>query len=144
VDWYELPAGGTPTHTYRGHVALNGGDSTLADGDNPNNLMLAFDNTNILGVTSSGAADAGTATTGIEASISLADLGLSNLPPTLGVQALLVSGGGYVSSQSLPAMPAGTADLGNGTWHDGAPDPAGTPVDFNNVPGEQYASVVLT
>ena len=39
----------------------------LADGDNPNALSLAFDNTNILGVTSTSAADAATATTGIEA-----------------------------------------------------------------------------
>lgn len=144
VDWYELSDVSGGTHTNRGHVALGSGSSVLLDGVNPNNLQVAFDNSNYAGVTNDSAAGAASAVTGVEASIALADLGLTGLPATISVQVVLVSGGGKVSGQSLAPMPAGTPDPGDGMWHDGAADPAGTPVDFKTIDGLQYATIALT
>lgn len=151
VDWYELQDGTGATHISRGQVALNSGGSTLTGGTNPaspNDLQLAFDDTNVSGVTTTSAADAALATTGIEASIPLSHLGIASLPATIRVQALLVGKVGWVSNQSLPTMPAGTAELGNGTFWDGvdhsADVPPPTPVDFNNVTGLQHAEFSLT
>ena len=158
VNWYELldPAGATVTdpnsgdevrgiRTYRGAIGINNGDNTLEGGD-PGTppLSIAFDDTNVAGVTPDSAANAATATTGLEACIPLAHLGIGALPATIRVQAIIVSGGGFVSNQSLPGLQAGTGNLGNGTWFDGEDQPEEAPVNYADAPGDQNAEVALT
>jgi len=129
------------TRIYRGH-----GNGELIDGTNPNNMQVAFDNSNQLGVTDTVVAPVGsgqlgdprTATSGMEAVISLLDLGytaeqlpLENL--NLKMSVILVSGSGYVSNQILPGINAGT-------------DPTNLDMrpDFTTIDGDQFVSVSLT
>jgi hypothetical protein len=129
VSWYDLT--GTPTRTYRGKIGLSNGDNTLEEGT-ADGLVLAMDNTNVAGVTGDSAANAASATTGIEAAIPFSHLGISGLPHSqdLKIQAIIVSGGGFVSNQSLHPLADGTGNPGN-------------EVNYETLPGTQTATVPL-
>lgn len=137
------------TRVYRGQIAVNSlstGPASLTGGVNVNGSEFAFNNTGIGGVTVTDVAapasglvgDPRTQTRGLEARISLADLGFGpgQLPVaslSVKVAVLLTSGDGTVSSQVLPGTGLGTdgANLG--------PRP-----NFPSLAGDQYASAVLT
>ncbi len=138
------------TRVYRGQIALGAmstGPSSLTGGTNPNGSEFAFNNTGTAGVSGSAVAAPGSGspgdprsqTRGLEARISLLDLGFSpgDLPVAeLNVKAavLLTSGEGFVSSQTLPGIGAGLsgANLGN------------RPDLTTAAAGNQYASASLT
>jgi len=114
VDRVALPNAGTlATKDFLGTVGLNSGNGTLAGGTNPNNVEVGFDNTNSAGITASSVAGASTATTGIELRIPFADLGLAlDFTGTVTIAAFIERVDGTVSNQWLPALPAGSSDLG--------------------------------
>lgn len=110
---------------FRGAVSLNDGSAMLGNGpggatsDNPNGMQVAFDNTNTVGVVDClpgdpcfsdtaavVAAEAETATTGVELAIPLADLGLSagDLPQIVQVSAIIGDATGATSNQMLPTV----------------------------------------
>ena len=133
ADAVVLPTSGSGTKTYRGQGTTNNGAGFLTGGSNPNGLQVAIDTTNTGGVTGSSAANAATATKGVELYIPFADLQLT--PPldpcrTVTVAAFLVKSDGTLGNQVLPALPAGTAALGL------APD-------FTTRAGSQFVSVLI-
>ncbi|NLE57152.1 MAG: hypothetical protein GX616_02240, partial [Planctomycetes bacterium] len=136
------------TRVFRGEVQINSSSGALSNGTNPNGSEFAFNNTGTAGVTGESASappapgsglpgDPRSQTRGLEAKISLADLGLT--PPITGdltvqVAVLLTAGDGYVSNQTLPGIQNAndhTTNLG--------PRP-----DFTTVTGMQYAQAILT
>ena len=128
VDHLTLPTGSPATKTYKGQGAINTASGVLTGGSNPNDLQVAMNNTNTVGVTSSSAANADTATTGFELSIPLADL---NPDPAHNPQvlAILLYPSGHVSNQTLPPLPSSSD--------------AGTTPDFSALAGNQFASIPL-
>ncbi len=114
VDSVTLPsAPALATKTYRGNVALNSGRGVLGGGTNPNNLEVAFDDTNTAGITSNGVVNAATATKGFELRIPLVDLGLSaNFAGALSLAACIERTNGVLSNQWLPGLAPRSADLG--------------------------------
>lgn len=108
----------------------------------PNGIGVAFDNTNVAGVSGgSGAADAAAAlavTTGIELAIPLAALG--NPTGEIKVSAMINGPGhDYLSNQFLGGLAAGTGNLGG----DGMGGYTGTlaQIDLNDHAGDQYFTV---
>ena len=122
VNYFDLVSN---SYAFRGAASLNSGDATLADGpggqvsQNPNGLELAFNNTNILGVTgcemnepcftdsaATVAALAEQAASGAEMAIPLADLGLTalDLPRVIHLWTMIGEPLGSASNQSLPSM----------------------------------------
>lgn len=125
------------TCRFLGASAVNSGSGVLAGGVNPNGALAAFDNTNTAGITSDPGrsiaqtiTDSETATTGAEISLPFADIRLSTCQ--IGIMALLTGSTGYVSDQSLPG-------LGGKFYNPGQP-----PIDFDRIPGTQYARVTIT
>ncbi len=129
------------TRTYRGQTDVDSGTGVLVNGNNPNGSEFAYNNTGYNGVTGNTVAAPGsslpgdprTQTTGLEAKIALADLGIA-VPLTgeltIRIAVVLTSGGGRVSSQTLPGI--------------GGPNPPadiGLRPDFAAIPGNQFASV---
>ncbi len=115
VDQVSLPASpGVAAKTYRGSVGRGTGRCLLNGGANPNNLFVAFDNTNASGVTGSGVSGAAAATTGLEMLIPYRDLFGAGGPScgTLLVGAFLTSSSGSASNQFLPGLPLGTGNPG--------------------------------
>lgn len=115
VDQVLLPAAGSgvPAKTFRGSVGRGTGRGALAGGVNPNSLFVAFDNSNVSGVTASSVVNAAGATTGLEMLIPYADLFVG--APACGilsVAAFVTSPSGYVSNQFLPGVPFGSSNLG--------------------------------
>lgn len=100
---------------------------------------FAVDNSNLAGVNDVPLSDpifqqenAVSATTGFEFKLSLDDLGIDS-SSTVGLQALLVSGSGFISNQSLPPLRATVGSSGGGLACVGSHDPNGDPpnaVDF--------------
>jgi hypothetical protein len=83
------------------------GAELLANGGN---IAIAMNNSNVLGVDGSSAANAATATTGLEMLLNQSAFGITGDSRLL---AYVVSGGGdYLSNQFLPGVPAGTGNLG--------------------------------
>lgn len=133
------------TRIYRGEVGVDSLSGVLINGTNPNASEFAYNNTGYAGVTGAAVAAAGsgldgdprTQVTGLEAKISLLDLGFSAVPVSgpldIKVAMLLTSGGGLVSNQTLPGLAKDT-DITN---LDMRPD-------FTAIPGDQFASVSLT
>ncbi|MDM8004596.1 MAG: hypothetical protein QUV05_00360 [Phycisphaerae bacterium] len=136
------------TRVFRGEVQINSSSGALSNGTNPNVSEFAYNNTGTAGVTGESASappaagsglpgDPRSQTRGLEAKISLADLGLT--PPISGdlvvkVAVLLTAPDGYVSNQTLPGVQNGndhTTNLG--------PRP-----DFTTVTGTQYTQAILT
>jgi hypothetical protein len=132
------------TRIYRGMGNVNSNSGVLGGGTNPNGSLYAFNNTGKLGVTgesstpppaagSGTTGDPRTQTTGLEAKIHLADLGYTTpvtSPLGIKVAALLTSGDGYVSNQTLPPIGGGTS-LAN----------LGSRPNFTTVAGNQFATV---
>ncbi len=134
VDLFDLR---TNTGRYVGKVAVGSGASTLEEGDNPNGLALAFDNSNAVGVTGDAVktpaeneTDAKTADTGLEALIPFADIGLAQT--TIRYMVVLTGNKGYFSNQFLPGLGGGYSNLG---------DP---PKDINLLAGLQYGTYTVT
>ncbi|MCE2882113.1 MAG: alpha-glucosidase C-terminal domain-containing protein [Planctomycetaceae bacterium] len=114
ADRVSLPSGAKlATTRYLGSTGLNSGRGVLAGGTNPNQVEIAFDNTNTLGITASSTAGAASATTGFELRIPFADLGLAaDFRGSIALTAFLQRNSGAVSNQWLPSLPAGSGDLG--------------------------------
>ena len=127
----------TQTGSYLGsNDAQSGG--VLSGGTNFMNIAVALDNSNALGVTSSGPQgfNALTAFTGIEVSIPLASLGIAS--PSFKVCAFVNGGNAdYLSNQFLGSLANGTGNLGD----DGAGNYTGgnlNLIDLNQFAGNQY------
>lgn len=121
------------------------GNATLVNPGNPNCTQVAFNNSNIGGVTVSSAANAANATSGMEFDIDFADIGLADLAnpggpfPTIRMMAVLTGSNGYFSNQFLP--PLGVGNAGNK-----GDIPANWDGDLTNVtaaPGDQFLSYTL-
>jgi len=141
--------------TYVGAVAVDSGNSTPSGGDNSAGLSVAFDSTNVVGVTSdpNNLGDPLSATTGMEYAIPLSALG--NPQGQIKFLAVLTGGadlgdpcrGTYLSNQSLPALNGGnpSQQFPNAAWARCPSAPFDMfPFDFSNeayVPGQQYVSV---
>ncbi len=116
---------------FLGGSGVNSGSGFLQD-DNPLGAQVAFNNTNVLGVTDTSATDAATATTGVEISLPLGYISGASCTGHVRLMAWLVSGAGDVpSNQTLPPMPAGT------------PNP-GEPVDFAAIAGDQFVTLPIS
>lgn len=123
---------------FRGSVPVNSASGAISGGTNPNNSEYAYNNTGVDGVTGDSVGDPSTQTTGLEARISLLDLGFApeDLPVTslpLKIAALLTSADGFVSNQTLPGTGGGTTQ----------PNLEFRP-DFTAIPGDQFASTTLS
>ena len=117
------------------------GNSELpANAGNANCMQVAFNDSNLFGVTSSSAtpAEAASASTGVEFDIPFADLGLTALPPGTGggnvkILALLTGRNGFLSNQFLPPLGVGNAaNLGNVR-----------PLTLATFPGDQFLTYTL-
>lgn len=136
------------TRVFRGEVQINSSSGMLSGGTNPNGSEYAYNNTGTAGVTGESAnappapgsglpGDPRSQTRGLEAKISLADLGLT--PPISGdlalkVAVLLTAPDGYVSNQTLPGIQNGNDHATN----------LGPRPDFTTVTGTQFAQAILT
>ncbi len=134
ADQVALSAGGA-SKTYRGAGVVGNGAGSLAGGTNPNGLLVAMDNTNTTGVTSSAVTGAALATTGLEARIPYADIGLpidasGRVGLTVRVAVALLRTDGTFGNQWLPGCPSATSDLGL------APN-------LNSVAGQQFTALTL-
>lgn len=123
---------------FRGSVGLNSASGIVSDGTNPNGSEFAYNDTGVDGVSGSAVNDPSTQTTGLEAKISLLDLGfapqdlpVSSLP--VKISALLTSSQGLVSNQVLPGLGGGTSQ----------PNLNFRP-DFTTIANNQFASVTLS
>jgi hypothetical protein len=114
---YDLRQGGTGSARFVGRSAMNAHNGLLYDGENPNDMWAAFDNSNLAGITDSDVYASDTATTGLEISMALSDIGLNSPAGVLRVMAVLTQPNGQVGNQFLPGVgssfgqPAGTVDL---------------------------------
>ena len=131
VDLYTLNAGGGGSKRYLGSTTLNAANGFLVGGTNTNGLQLALNNSNTAGVTDVDASAAGTATSGFEILMPLADIGLASAEGRVELMAMLLYNDGQVGNQFLPGLGGGYDNLGE------------VPLDLNVIPGAQYASVVL-
>ncbi len=132
VDRVTLPsAPALATKNYRGSSALNAGNGVLTGGTNPNQLEVALDNTNAAGITATSVVNAATATKGFEIRIPFAELSLAaDFSGPIAVAACIERESGVLSNQWLPALAAGSADLGL------APN-------LNNASGAQFTTLVI-
>lgn len=136
----------TNSYAFRGAVQPESGSAVLGDGggliaSNPNNMQLAFNNWNTIGViecengepcftasAGSVAASALQAATGVEMAIPLADLGLTpaDLPRVIQLWTMVGGRDGFASNQSLPSMRNATG-AGNQVVN-----PGESPVNFTS------------
>ncbi|MEN1682022.1 MAG: hypothetical protein AAGJ46_20770 [Planctomycetota bacterium] len=145
VDLFDLSL---VSKRYLGRGAVGSGTGLLIEGENPDGMMLALDNSNTAGVHGEepGELDAGaaSATSGMELSIPISYLSLAP-GADLGVHAMITSHALYTASslqrhaegfsnQSLPPFPVGTL---NGTYSRRDPDV----LDFRTLEGDQFARV---
>ncbi|HLP85118.1 MAG TPA: alpha-amylase family glycosyl hydrolase, partial [Phycisphaerales bacterium] len=131
VDQLSLSPSGA-TKTYRGSGITGSGVGSLVGGANPNGTLVAMDNTNTSGVTTTSIAQVASATTGLEARIPYADISLPTTASaragrTIRMAAAIVRVDGTFGNQWLPGCPTGTANLGI------APN-------MNTVAGAQFAT----
>jgi hypothetical protein len=116
-----------------------GSSGALINGNGGATIALTFNNLNTTGVTGSTAPNnAGSVPTGIEFSISLADLGYTS--GDIQVSAFINNGShNYLSNQILGGLPLGTGNLGgdnNGNFTGTAEG-----IDFQSLSGNQYFTV---
>lgn len=132
VDFISLPNGSAAAKTYLGAGSPNNGTGQLAGGMNPHGVQVALDRTNTAGVTGASAANAATATKGFEFFIPFEQLGMPGPDPCAQIRlgALIVRSDGTVGNQVLPALPAGSGELG--------PSP-----NFTAITGTQFATFTL-
>lgn len=117
-----------------GSIWNGGGFEALPDGPNTGGFGVTWgwDNSNVLGVTSSDASGALTATTGLEFSIDMASAFGDGSLTSLKVMALYGNGGGdFMSNQVLPGV-----GLDGGT-HLGT----SSAINFGNFAGDQFAVI---
>jgi uncharacterized repeat protein (TIGR01451 family) len=119
ADLYDLQAG---TKTYLGAAVDGGSPAGLTGGGE-----LAFNNSNIAGVTDSSAASAATATTGVEFSLPLSRIG--SPAGAVKVMTLVQANGDYHSNQTLPGLPDTSENLGSGDQN------------YAAIPGRQYVAM---
>lgn len=132
LDFADLGAGTSSGYFDIGGGVNDGFSATTGTGVNANAIAVGFDNSNTGGIGGSegDAADAAAAqavTTGLELSISLADLG----NPTGPIRVMLLQNNDnhdFLSNQTLGGLPVGTLNLGS---------PAAS-VDFSSFAGDQY------
>ncbi|MBL8875826.1 MAG: hypothetical protein JNM86_08535 [Phycisphaerae bacterium] len=133
VDYVALPNGAPASKTYLGQGSTNSGTGLLSGGSNSFGVHVALDRSNTAGVTGSSAASAATATKGFEFFIPFAQIGVSSPPPSctpIRLAAFIVRSDGTLGNQVLPALPAGSGELGE------APD-------FTAISGTQHATLIL-
>jgi PEP-CTERM motif len=152
TNWISMTAGGatpdifvdsanlvTGVGNYSGQTTPTNG--ALAGGNGGAVIEATFNNSNIAGVTNSTAPnDAATVPTGMEFSISLADLGWTS--GDILVMAFINNGDhNYASNQFLGGLPFGTGNLGG----DGQGNFTGTlsGVNLNNFAGNQFFAVAV-
>ncbi|MFQ5501443.1 MAG: proprotein convertase P-domain-containing protein [Phycisphaerae bacterium] len=137
---------GSAIPTAMGGVALSTQDNYTQFGDavlppnagNTNCMQVAFDDTNVFGVTSTDALDPGSAETGMEYDIPFADLGLTpvnmgGLGAEVKMMSVVTGGFGFLSNQFLPPLGTGVSpNLGN----------AGL-IDMTTFPGNQFLTYVM-
>lgn len=119
-DMYDIQADPGSAKRYLGSNPVNVGGA-LAGGTNTFDDRFVLNNTNSLGVAGfpSGTGDPLTATTGLEARISLAELGVDlaaggGVCPNIGVMVILGNQSGeYLSNQCLPGFVPGTGNINN-------------------------------
>jgi alpha-amylase len=131
VDQFFLADGGGATKIYRGMAIVGSGSGALTGGSNPNALEVALDNSNTAGVTSLSTIGADAVSTGLELSLSLADLGYDGTQATLLLSAALLLWDGTTTNQWLPGLGPGAAD-------------AGVAPDLRSFAGSQYATLDLS
>jgi hypothetical protein len=148
------------TRVYRGEVGVDSGSGLLGGaGTNPNGWEVAYNNTGFAGVTGSVVSAPGSGTTGdprtqitgLEAKISLLDLGFTQddiarftdpvnpEPLAIKVAILLTSGGGLVSNQTLPGIAGANPPANIGS----RPDFAGITTGGIGGDGKQFATLSL-
>ncbi|MGH7245017.1 MAG: alpha-amylase family glycosyl hydrolase [Phycisphaerales bacterium] len=133
VDYVSLPSGASASKTYLGAGSAGTGTGVLAGGVNPSGVQVALDRSNTAGVTGSSAVNAATASKGFEFFIPYAQLGLASSPAgctDIRLAAFIVRSDGTLGNQVLPALPAGSAELGL--------DP-----NFTTKLGDQFATFTL-
>lgn len=131
VDQFALLTAGGVTKTYRGTGTMNDGDGFLSGGTNPNNMLIAVNNTNDAGIMPFDASTAATARNGFDMLIPYADVGLSGpTGGTIRVAAFILRSNGNVTNQWLPGLGGGVA-------------PLGVAPDVTMIPGSQYAIAPL-
>ncbi len=159
IDRFSLLEADVEVKQYLGFSVVGGGSGVLDDSDpsadNPNGNQFVLDHSNNYGVYASDDPSApgepSTATTGMEARISLAEIGVTfGSCANIKVMAVLTGGDGtYLSNQLLPTLLAGTNyNVGSST-----PDPDFFPFDFGETDpalrgdpafaGDQFASAEL-
>lgn len=114
VDHYALAG---DVQRYLGNSVVNGDSGVLQGGDNPNGNEFVLNHTNDYGVVGTGdpgqPGDPATATSGIEAKIALAELGLTASVGCGQVKIMVVLASGnsaYISNQLLPSLASGSND----------------------------------
>lgn len=149
--WVSATAGNSPTSIFVDYGNLQtqsgffagsttpGSNGTLTGGNGGPPILFTFNDSNTTGVTSSTAPnDAASVTTGMELSMSLADLGYTS--GNINVSAFINNGDhNYLSNQVLGSLPSGTGNLGG----DGAGNFTGNAsgINFNNFAGNQFFTV---
>lgn len=131
VDLFVLDEAGGGTKRYVGQGVVDSLSGALTPGDNPNGMEVALYNANDAGVTDVDAAAAGTASSGFEMIVPLADIGLAAPTGTIKLLAVLSYGDGFLGNQFLPGLGGPYGTLGF------------TPVDLNLIPGQQHATIAL-
>lgn len=129
VDKFELRPN-SANKTFMGSNIPGNGTGVLTGGSNPFGLEIALDNSNSAGITDSDVSDALTATSGIEAEIPLAELGLAADAQGIIKVAAFLQYQGDISNQWLPGLGGGYPNIGF------APD-------LSTYPGDQFAVVGL-
>jgi subtilisin-like proprotein convertase family protein len=128
------------------------GNAVLVNPGNANCTQVALNDSNTLGVTSSSAALAGTATSGMEYDIHFADIGLT--PLNMGGQlvtvkafAMLTGSSGFISNQLLPGAGRQILNAQSNPTNIGFVPMAGLNLGDNNVttgfPGNQFLPYTL-
>jgi len=127
ANWAEILTGGGGIGRFLGQGEA-GSDGTLQDGDNPDNIRVTIDNSNVGGITGSDATGGDTVDTGIEWAIPLSALG----DPAGDIRIVIFingSGHDFLSNQVAGGV--------NGADNLGEP----REVDFNTIDGAQYVTV---
>ena len=103
-------------------------------------INVAFNNSNVAGVTDSSAAGAAAVNTGIEISIDLDELGWDGSQDILMAGWITNGGFDFYSNQVIGGLPDGSPNIGpRDTDGDGTPD-----FDFNTVAGDQFINLSNT
>jgi len=130
-DLFTLATGGGGSKRYLGAGTVGNGFANLTGGSNGNGTVIALSNANTLGVTATSASAAATATSGLEARLAWADLGLSGAA-TVKLCAAIIRPDGFVGNQFLPPLGPGAASIGL------------PPASLKRIAGDQYVTIAAT